>query len=367
MNGFRKLKQEVIELQTKNLELTEDLEKTREAETQPKRGKRGGPTVVGLQKEIRSLKTQVSQLQKSQKKDKKKILQLQVKEAKKDAAELEENEDLSMVGDTAYPMRKLLRRFSDLMAANSIDGTEECPICMEKLEVDKTARYAGLSDRPVIFKMHTHCSLPCHHVLCDDCFKQISPNKEEVKCPVCRNEHPRDEVEMIRYTASSQWDALLKIAAKFASMDHRGVEDTSEEEDEEKFVNDDSSELTSQLSQPTSPDPLATSPEPEVEALHAPSTPEAKPDPEDIVLAQTPRKRRAVTTPVTSSEPEGPGDDEPASGSSVKLEKVEDRNGLKTPEPEGHTSLSFALSPISEKKKRLQALADRRSKKRKIG
>lgn len=36
---------------------------------------------------------------------------------------------------------QLLRKFSDLMAANSLDGSEECPICMEKLEVNKAIRY----------------------------------------------------------------------------------------------------------------------------------------------------------------------------------------------------------------------------------
>lgn len=49
-------------------------------------------------------------------------------------------------------------------------------------------------------------------------------------------------MEVVRYTASSQWDELLKVARKFAKIDHRGAQDTSEEEEEENFVDDETSE-----------------------------------------------------------------------------------------------------------------------------
>ena len=91
---------------------------------------------------------------------------------------------------------------------------------------------------------HALYSFPCQHITCEHCFKRLTPNSDEVKCPECRTECPRDEIETIRYTASSQWDELLKVARQFAVIDHRGEHDTSEEEDEENFVNDEESEAT---------------------------------------------------------------------------------------------------------------------------
>ena len=54
-------------------------------------------------------------------------------------------------------------------------------------------------------------------------------------CPECRKECPIEDVEVIRYTANSQWDALLEIAAAFTKVDRSGPEDliTSDESDED--------------------------------------------------------------------------------------------------------------------------------------
>jgi hypothetical protein len=58
------------------------------------------------------------------------------------------------------------------------------------------------------------------------------------KCPQCREETPRDEVELVHYTPNQQWDELLEVAEEWAKMDRRRADDTSEEEDEEEFIND---------------------------------------------------------------------------------------------------------------------------------
>lgn len=46
----------------------------------------------------------------------------------------------------------------------------------------------------------------------------------------------------MQHTASTQWDELLKVARRFVVIDHRGAQDTSEEEEEEGFLDDDKSE-----------------------------------------------------------------------------------------------------------------------------
>lgn len=190
------------------------------------------------------------------------LWQLQMKEAKRDAAELQDDGGVEAeIGDTAYSMRKvrwfsdhlyhgwfmcdhqLLRRFSDLMASNSLEGTEECPVCMEKLEVNTSVGYAHFTSIPQSLTQSTN-SFPCQHILCETCYGEISRNKELINCPQCRHNFTREDIETIQYTASSQWDALLNVAAGFAKIDHRGAEDTSEEEASERFIDDEESELT---------------------------------------------------------------------------------------------------------------------------
>lgn len=48
----------------------------------------------------------------------------------------------------------------------------------------------------------------------------------------------RDEIEIVQFTASQQWDALLEIAKAWAKVDLLRQEDTSEEEAEEQFIDD---------------------------------------------------------------------------------------------------------------------------------
>lgn len=90
-------------------------------------------------------------------------------------------------------------------------------------------------------------SLPCQHMFCNDCVRKLQPipddpDGESICCPQCRNVCQRDELELVEYTASEQWDALLDVAKRWARMDTRREADTSEEEDEEEFIDEDEGE-----------------------------------------------------------------------------------------------------------------------------
>ena len=81
-------------------------------------------------------------------------------------------------------------------------------------------------------------------MLCNDCLSKLRPvaegdrDIESIRCPQCRELCQRDEPELVEYTASEQWDALLDVAKKWARMDTRREADTSEEEEEEEFIDD---------------------------------------------------------------------------------------------------------------------------------
>ncbi|THH30343.1 hypothetical protein EUX98_g3852 [Antrodiella citrinella] len=325
---FRKLKNEVVDLRKKKTKLSEDLDKAREEavenEAQPRRGKRAGPTVASLQKEVASLKTRIEEYEKSEKKHNKLIRRLEQKELKKEADDLQDSGSETLeTDDSAYRLRRLLRCFSDVISANSLEDGETCPTCYEDLKLDESV------------------SLTCQHVMCEDCFKKWKPNEDEVDCPKCRVKSPRDEVESVRYTASTQWDELLKVARKFAVIDHRGTLDTSEEENEEQFLDDEDSEAAARSgsvhSEQAEAHPLSSSPEPEGEL---PSLP----------VPRTPKKKRLLATPEESSDADIKEEepDESAAGPS---------NGL-AQEP------SYAQSPVAAKRRKMVELAEARAQKR---
>lgn len=55
--------------------------------------------------------------------------------------------------------------------------------------------------------------------------------------------YPSDQVELVEYTASTQWDALLAVAEDWAKIDRsRREEDTSEEEASENWLADENEE-----------------------------------------------------------------------------------------------------------------------------
>ncbi|CCM02334.1 uncharacterized protein FIBRA_04426 [Fibroporia radiculosa] len=363
LKGARALQKELTALRKRNVQLERRLKSIEEAEdvsVQPKRGKKVGPTVAELQSRIRDL-------EKARQKNRRKIEKLRAKEVKADAAELEDIAEFE-VGDSAYRMRKLLRRFHDLMVSSSIEEDEECPICMEQLKLNKCA------------------SLPCEHTFCESCIMQISPGSDYITCPQCRGSCPRDEIEVVQYTASQQWDALLDVANSWAKMDLRRHEDTSEEEAEEDFIDNGHPEARS-----ASTNPLATSPEAE-------PLPKTEPHLELVAPAVSENIHQAIPTPVTLSRkrriafsPESSplsqdSDDEPltASGSSKPAHRSghnsaerefcgSPSNAVDLPHQEAteetttHPRLIkplYAQSPVAEKRKRLENLAVARKRKR---
>ncbi|EIW82334.1 hypothetical protein CONPUDRAFT_143754 [Coniophora puteana RWD-64-598 SS2] len=221
--GIRRLLNPLRDLRKKNIDLEEEVVRLREAGETGQAGRRSTASSA----EIRRLKDQVNELEKAHKKDKRKIQKLEAKEAKADADELlREAEDDQTISDTGPHMRKLLRKFSKLMGMNVLDGdAESCPVCFEKLEVKRCY------------------SLPCNHVVCMVCFRQIGRadpsdrDAELVKCPECRHEGAREDCDIIIYKAEEHWDQLLALAAEWARIDNTGATETSEEE-EDGFVDD---------------------------------------------------------------------------------------------------------------------------------
>ncbi|KAI0658488.1 hypothetical protein C8Q70DRAFT_1135073 [Cubamyces menziesii] len=282
LGGARELERENATLRKKVDALQSKLDRLVETEDvvqlRPQRGKRRtGETIAELTSEVKLLRKQVQRLEKSNEKQRKRIHKLSIRELKNEAEDLVDTAEFE-VGDSAHKMRKarLLRRFHDLMLENSVEENEECLICMENLQPRKCR------------------SFPCQHTFCDECVRKLKPEPgepESIRCPQCRTVCERDEAELVQYTASEQWDALLDVARQWAKMDVRRAESTSEEEDAEEFI-DDEQETSTTASEPAPQNPLESSPEPTAQAEQdaAPDTPSRL------------RKRRAIVTP--SPEPE---------------------------------------------------------------
>ena len=80
-------------------------------------------------------------------------------------------------------------------------------------------------------------SLPCNHILCEGCMMQLDPRK----CPQCREPFELDDVEKVTFTATEQWDELLRVAAETArlmSTDDVSIA-SSEVDNEVPFIDDD--------------------------------------------------------------------------------------------------------------------------------
>ncbi|KAH9927264.1 uncharacterized protein B0H18DRAFT_875830, partial [Fomitopsis serialis] len=315
LSGVRTMQQELAEMRRRNGELERRLETLEQAEDtsiQPKRGKRGGPTVAKLQGEVRRLNGQIGVLEQARRKDRKTIAKLRAREVKEDVAELQDDAEILVV-DSPYRMRKLLRRFHDIVLSSSIEENEECPICMDTLGVNECV------------------SLPCEHTFCKTCISRVSLGEEDVTCPQCRGLCPRDEIEIVQYTASQQWDDLLDVAKAWAKMDLHRQPDTSDEEVEEKFIEDERPDDEASSARSASENPLATSPEPEepVDAEPRPGTPQ-------------------------------PTVDEPVAGPSSATEQLETTPKNLQDKP------TYATSPAGDKRKRMEELAAARKQKRRL-
>ncbi|EKM59752.1 uncharacterized protein PHACADRAFT_192128 [Phanerochaete carnosa HHB-10118-sp] len=313
MKSLRTLKKDVIDLQKKNKQLQEDLDQAQEAAdslSQPKPGKKGGPGVKQLQAKVNALRKQVAELERGRERDRRKMAQLRAKEIRKDAEELQAQADLE-VGDTAHKMRKLLRRFHDLMLAPSLEGDEECKICFEKLE--------------------PHAALDLRTYLLQGLHAKV----------------PKDELEPVEYLASEQWDALLEVAKRWAKFDRRRELETSDEENEEQFV-DDERETSETRS-------VSSKPEPEsLGKAESSSPPPAKG--KGRLVRRTPTRASSVASSV-------PGEEEVSLGQ--EADNTEGR--VSTPpaaESSGSQDMpSYSQSPAKEKRRRLEQLAETRNKK----
>jgi len=229
-------------------------------------------------------------------------------------------------------------------------------------------------------------SLPCEHTFCKTCISRVSPGEEDVACPQCRALCPREEIEIVQYTASQQWDDLLDVAKAWAKMDLHRQPDSSDEEVEEEFIEDERPDGEASSARSASENPLATSPEPEepVDAEPRPGTPQ----PTVVEPPTTPsnKKRRIAFSPESSplsqpnsAEPEDsgpstlpnielpkasalplPGQDEPVAGPSSATEQLETTPKNLQDKP------TYATSPAGDKRKRMEELAAARKQKRRL-
>ncbi|EIW61569.1 uncharacterized protein TRAVEDRAFT_44390 [Trametes versicolor FP-101664 SS1] len=143
LGGAKELERENDALRKKVKALESRLDRVVEqddAPQQPRRKSKKAPaTAAELRSQVTQLNKQVKRLEKSNENYRQRVHQLSMKEFKSEAEDLLDVADLE-VGDSAHAMRKLLRKFSDLMLSNSLDGDEQCPICLERLQPKLTRR-----------------------------------------------------------------------------------------------------------------------------------------------------------------------------------------------------------------------------------
>lgn len=95
------------------------------------------------------------------------------------------------------------------------------------------------SDEPYKLQLTEPYSFTCEHAFCKECTQRLAPGYEDfVTCPTCRNQVPKNEMEVVEFTASQQWDALLEVAKQWAKIDRRRELETSDEEGGDQFIDD---------------------------------------------------------------------------------------------------------------------------------
>ncbi|KAI9448104.1 hypothetical protein H4582DRAFT_2139836 [Lactarius indigo] len=227
-HGIRDLRKTREDLLARNRRLQCEIDRLHnqpDVSVQPTPVKSGGRNNP-LQMKVKELELKVRRLKKAHALDRKKIRQLRLREAHKDAEELQ-NEEVHGVPDVEHEMKKLLRNFYRVVSSPSLEEQEECSICVETMELNNCS------------------SLPCQHIFCDSCLSKVGDG-ETISCPQCRGESNVESIEVVEFTATQQWDQLLEIARQFAALEDRLGPDTSEEEEEEKlrenFIDDEDDE-----------------------------------------------------------------------------------------------------------------------------
>ncbi|KAL5487603.1 hypothetical protein ACEPAI_5711 [Sanghuangporus weigelae] len=128
LHGVAKLRSRIEHLTRENTQLKEDLDRLYEAQDvsiQPKRGRKGNASILSLTAQVNKLRRQVADLEDARKRDRRKIRKLQLREVKMDAMELG-GELVNGIHDESADMKKLLRRFFELVSAPSMEDKEEC-------------------------------------------------------------------------------------------------------------------------------------------------------------------------------------------------------------------------------------------------
>jgi len=233
--GIQTLTKTKGDLLRKNRRLQQEIDRIHNevnVSIQPSPVKSGGKSNAPLHAKVKELELEVRRLKKAHALDCRKIRQLRSKEAHRDAEELQD-EELHGIPDVEHKMKKLLRQFHRVVLNPSLGEEEECPVCIETLQVNKCS------------------SLSCQHIFCDSCLSKMSDG-ENITCPKCRRSSEVDSFEPVEVTATQQWDQLLEIAQQFAGIEEKLGPDTSEEEEEENlrenFIEDSDAEAsTSQV------------------------------------------------------------------------------------------------------------------------
>src|SRR5258708_40251919 len=94
-------------------------------------------------------------------------------------------------------------------------------------------------------------SLVCGHLICHVCLPGISRaatrDTEVLRCPQCKQDTPREDLELVHMTETDRWDRLTKVAQAWMAFDRRGELESSEEEDEENFITDGNGTYVSEI------------------------------------------------------------------------------------------------------------------------
>lgn len=143
---------------------------------------------------------------------------------------------------------ELLRRFSDLMAAPTMETNADvdCAICLEPLPMVSFLRLeTSTFSLDICFDIHL-LSSPCEHLTCENCFSRLLKSmtaEGTVPCPSCRKPCASDSFQRVQHTESERWDELLKVATEWTELDSPELDEEGLGEDTEDNVQEDSRSL----------------------------------------------------------------------------------------------------------------------------
>ncbi|KAH8921044.1 hypothetical protein BT69DRAFT_1351904 [Atractiella rhizophila] len=209
-------------------------------------------------KKVSELEKKIRELEKTNRKQNRKLKQYKSSSLAREARDLAISSQRAAspsgstpveVQDTYWQMRNLLSRIANLLSQPTIGDEEDCPICMERLDLSGP---------------HQAGSLPCDHIVCLECVPQLPRSMVRVKelgqelevkflrvddededgagfpmvdafeCPQCRKKYVESQVVEVEMTESGRWDKLVDMAMEWRRLQ---VQHDSEPE-EEPFIDD---------------------------------------------------------------------------------------------------------------------------------